>query len=84
VQKPPRSRYVSKFGVKPLKETEEFQFQFWFGGEPQPIEFLMTYQGAMILMGVLQEMQAKHKIPIPALLRPKKGRPKLSVVKLDE
>jgi hypothetical protein len=69
--------------VQPVKKKKEFQFQLWFDGEPQLIEFSTDYSFAMLLMTTLQRLQAAHKIPTPPQGRPS-GRPTLSIVKLDE
>ena len=51
--------------------------------EQQPVEFDLTAVDLMILLHALKTLQARHKIPVPATLRPK-GKPVLHVVTPDE
>jgi hypothetical protein len=51
-------------------------------GKMESIEALVQSGLAMGLMSLLQEMQAKHKIPIPSNFRPQ-GPPNLTVVADD-
>lgn len=47
------------------------------------VSYELSDAGGMALMLALQKYQARHKIPIPANLRPK-GRPTLAVVLNDD
>jgi hypothetical protein len=69
--------------VKPIKAKREFQFLLSFDGRTPSIEFVTTFDGAMRIMVGLQRLQARQKIPIPQQVRTF-GKPKLSIVKLDE
>ena len=51
-------------------------------GKTESIEARLQSGLAMGLMSLLQEMQAKHKIPVPSNLRPQ-GPPNLTVVADD-
>jgi hypothetical protein len=72
-----------KLEIKPNKEKTEFQFLLSFDGRTQPIEFVLSFGHAMLVMRGLQDLQAMHKIPIPRQARPS-GKPQLSIVKPDE
>lgn len=54
------------------------------GDSHAAIVFEMTDVGLMALLSALQGLQAKHRIPVPPSLRPKRGRPNLTVVTDDE
>jgi len=64
-------------------ETRSILFRLRCDARSQPVEFRTTASGAMFLMKCLQELQARHKIPIPQELRPS-GPPTLSIVTDDE
>jgi hypothetical protein len=51
-------------------------------GKLEPIDARIQTGMAMGLMSLLQEMQAKHRIPIPSNFRPQ-GAPNLTVVADD-
>jgi len=69
----------NKLEVKPNAEKTEFRFLLTFPARPQPVEFFVTSEGAMMILHGLQRLQALHKIPIPDSIRPK-GKPDLRVV----
>jgi len=69
--------------IKLNKEKTEFLFLLTFPGRQQPVEFEMKTDGAMVLMGALQSLQARHKVSIPRVIRPK-GKPTLRVVTDDD
>jgi hypothetical protein len=73
----------TKLDVRPNAEKTEFRFLLSFPGRPQPVEFEVDADGAMMMMHGLQRLQALHKIPIPSAVRPH-GKPKLRVVTPDE
>jgi len=73
----------TRIKISPSKDKKQFQFLLSFSGRNQQVEFATTADGAMLLMKGLQRIQMTHKIPIPRQLRPP-GKPKLSIVKLDE
>jgi hypothetical protein len=60
----------TKVEIKPNAEKTEFRFLLTFPGRPQLVEFVLTGDGMMSVMGALQELQALHKIPIPKKARP--------------
>ncbi len=72
--------------ITPSPNKSQFRFLLLFPetARREPIEFEMPAGGAMTLMRALQHLQALHKIPIPPSLRPRGGRPVLSVVKPDD
>jgi hypothetical protein len=70
----------TKVEIKPNAEKTEFRFLLTFPGRPQPVEFVLTGDGMMLVMGALQQLQAQHKIPIPKKTRPS-GKPKLQIVR---
>jgi hypothetical protein len=69
----------TKLEVRPNAEKTEFRFLLSFAEWTQPVEFFVSSDGAMMILHGLQQLQALHKIPIPASVRPN-GRPKLHVV----
>jgi hypothetical protein len=69
--------------IKPDAAKTEFLFQLTFPERQQPVEFSISAEGAMVVMSVLQRLQAKHEIPIPKASRPS-GPPILRVVTNDE
>ena len=73
----------TRIKISPSRDKKQFQFLLSFSGRSQRVEFETTSDAAMLLMMALQRVQMIHKIPIPRQLRPT-GKPKLSIVKLDE
>lgn len=69
----------TKLEIKPNSEKTEFRFLLTFPERPQPIEFVTSSESAMAISRALQELQVRHKIPIPQYLRPR-GKPALRVV----
>ena len=69
----------TKLQVKPNAEKTEFQFLLTFPERPQPVEFSVSPESAMMILHGLRRLQALHKIPIPASIRPR-GKPVLKVV----
>ena len=69
--------------VKPNGERTEFRFRLTFPEQPEPIEFSVSSESAMMMMHGLQTLQARYKIPIPDSIRPH-GRPVLRIVMDDE
>jgi hypothetical protein len=72
----------TEFRVTPNAGKTEFRFLLTFPELPQPVEFEMPSESVMMLMVGLQQLQVRHKIPIPSQVRPR-GKPKLRLV-LDE
>lgn len=69
--------------IIPLDNKTRFRFRLRFRGRAQSVEFDASADYAMGLLKGLQQLQALHKIPIPATLRPK-GRPRLTVLRSDD
>ncbi len=68
--------------IAPQEEGAKFRFLLReIGGDTQPsVAFEMKADLAMGLLTVLQEYQAKYKIPIPEPFRTKRGSPDLRIV----
>jgi hypothetical protein len=69
--------------IRSNAEKTEFQFHLEFPELPQPVEFELEAESAMMLMRALQTLQARYKIPIPSEAR-LRGRPKLRIVTPDD
>lgn len=67
--------------ISPLAGKTGFRFRLQFAGGAQFVEFDADTDRVMGLMVALQKLQEFHKIPVPASLRPRKGRPALKVVR---
>ena len=74
---------LSKLKIKPDEESRLLQFRPNLHDQTQPVEFETSFEEAMAIMGALQHLQAKYRIPIPASLRPS-GPPNLSIVEVEE
>jgi len=83
---------MTKRQVKPRKviisylaqETQfQFRFEFRVADKLEPLELLISSEGAITMMKAIQELQVRHSIPIPDRLR-QKARPRLVVVKVGE
>jgi hypothetical protein len=76
--------FPTTIGIHPSADRKLFRFRLEFREQvPQRlVEFETSADGAMGIMKALQNLQARHRIPIPANLRPK-GRI-LRIVQPDE
>jgi hypothetical protein len=79
------TKHLNRIHIKPTEDKQRFQFHLQFGGNKRSdaIAFEMTGAESMYLLKALQILQLEHKIPIPADLRPRGGRPVLSVVESE-
>jgi hypothetical protein len=68
----------------PNEETQSviLRLNLETNGHEEPIDVSVSCDGLMYLMTTLREYQARHKLPIPHIARPK-GPPSLSIVSED-
>jgi hypothetical protein len=69
--------------LTPNADKTEVRFRLTFPEAPQLVEFSVSSESAMMIMHGLQVLQARHRTPIPARIRPQ-GKPVLQVVTDDE
>jgi hypothetical protein len=71
--------------LKPLNEGERLQFRLCIesGLNVQTVQFEATSDAAMALLSALERLQIHYRWRMPSY-RPRRGKPKLSVVKDDE
>ena len=76
--------YPDKIRIVRVPGEDQFEIRLEFPEteKRKPISFDASFADTMKLMVSLQQLQAKHKIPIPPNLRPS-GKPRLSVVTDD-
>jgi hypothetical protein len=72
---------LQRLSISPPDAEGQVRFHLEFRGATRrdAIEFDTSCDGAMGIMLGLQQMQVRHKIPVPANLRPQ-GRPTLTIV----
>jgi hypothetical protein len=61
-------------------EEKRFRLRLEFPSSPKQLDIELSGRALMSLGSAIQNIQERHKVPIPAGLRPK-GKPKLRVVK---
>ena len=77
--------YPNQIRIVRVPDEDQLEIRLEFSGHAKrtPISFEVSFSDVMYLMEAFRQTQAKYKIPIPPNLRPS-GKPRLSVVKLDE